>query len=400
MTPKTLSESPHLFQVFRRQPVLFERGRGAWLWDNRGKKYLDFFSGLAVCTLGHAHPAVTKAVTDQTKKLVHTSNVYFTSPQRDLAKVLAERSQGGRVFLCSSGAEANEGALKIARRHGHLTPAGGQDRFEVIVFDNSFHGRTFGALSATAQKKYQEGFGPLLPGFPVARFGDMASVREKWTPLTCAVLVEPIQGEGGVRRARPEFFQELADFCREKNLLLMFDEVQTGMGRTGALFAYQNPAVVPPGVVPDVIAAAKGLANGLPLGAVIATTRVADLLRAGDHASTFGGGPVICRAGLAVLKVLTPALLNRVRRLGGMFQAEFKKWQLHIPHIKDVRGAGLMWGLELDRPGTDVVAACREAGLLVNCTADKVIRLLPPLILTDAEAKRGLNILRAGLTSR
>jgi acetylornithine/succinyldiaminopimelate/putrescine aminotransferase len=255
------TESPYLFKTYRRQPVTFVRGKGPWLWDDRGKKYLDFFSGLAVCNLGHAHPAVAKAISRQAKTLLHTSNLYATEPQRELARELSTRTFGGRVFFANSGAEANEGAIKLARRYGSVTPGPEGPRHEIIVFDHAFHGRTLGALSATPQKKYQEGFGPLLPGFPAASFGDMASVKAQATAKTCAVLVEPIQGEGGVRLAPRDFFRDLADFCKVKGLLLIFDEVQTGMGRTGALFAYQNDGVIPRGVVPDVLTAAKGLAR-------------------------------------------------------------------------------------------------------------------------------------------
>ncbi len=391
------TESPYLFNTYRRQPVTFVRGKGAWLWDDRGKKYLDFFSGLAVCNLGHANPAVAKAVADQAKTLVHTSNIYITLPQRELGRVLIERTFPGKVFFSNSGAEANEGALKLARRFGHLYPGPEGPRYEVVVFDQAFHGRTYGALSATPQKKYQEGFGPLLPGFVVAQFGDIASVRALITSKTCAILLEPIQGEGGVRTAPPAFFDGLSALCKEKNLLLMFDEVQTGMGRTGALFAHQNPAVMPPGVLPDVMTIAKGLANGLPVGAIIARSALADLLHPGDHATTFGGGAVPCRAALAVLKQLTLKTLVRVEKLGRLFREEIDSWKKEMPAIRDVRGAGLMIGIELDRPAADVVKACREAGLLINCTADRVLRLLPPLVLSDQEAKQGLKILRSNL---
>jgi acetylornithine/N-succinyldiaminopimelate aminotransferase len=380
--------SPYLFNVFRRQPVLFTKGKGAYLWDADGRKYLDFFAGLAVVGLGHADARVAAAVAKQAKRLVHTSNLYHTAPQRELAETLSKRTFGGKVFFANSGAEANECAIKLARRHGHLT--GG--RFEIVVFAESFHGRTMGALSATAQKKYQEGFGPLLPGFPVARFGDIASVEAALTAKTCAVLAEPVQGEGGVNTADPAFFRALKALCAKHDLLLIFDEIQTGVGRTGKLFAYENI-----GVTPDVLTVAKGLANGLPIGACLARPEVADLFQPGDHASTFSGGPVVCEAALAVLKALSPKALARVAALGRAFEKAFKDWQRRMPMIRDVRGLGLMWGLELDRPGADAVTACREAGLLVNCTADRVVRLLPPYCLSDKDVSKGLAVLKKAL---
>ena len=395
--PPVFTESPYLFNTYRRQPVTFVRGKGPWLWDDKKKRYLDFFSGLAVCNFGHANRNVARAVAHQVRTLLHTSNLFSTLPQRELAKELSTRTFRGKVFFTNSGAEANEGALKLARRFGFVQPGPDGPRHEVIVFDAAFHGRTFGALSATPQKKYQEGFGPLLPGFSVATFGDMASVKAKLSSRTCAILVEPIQGEGGVRTVPPAFFKELSDLCRANNLLLMFDEVQTGLGRTGTLFAYQNPEIVPAGVVPDVMSIAKGLGNGLPIGAILARTEIADLLHPGDHATTFGGGAVLCQAALAVLHQLTPSLLSDVKRLGTLIRREISGWSNEMPFIKEVRGAGLMIGVELDRPGAAVVPAALKKGLLVNCTADTVIRLLPPFVLSRRETMRGLALLKSVL---
>lgn len=382
-----MPDASALFNVFRRQPVTFVRGEGAYLWDDAGKKYLDFFSGLAVTGLGHAHPAIAAAVAEQARTLLHTSNIYFTEPQLTLARELSARAFG-KVFFTNSGAESNECALKLARRHGHLT--GG--RHEVIVFENAFHGRTFFTLAATPQPKYQQGFGPLPEGFPVAPYGDLAGTARLIGPKTCAILVEPVQGEGGVNTADASFFKGLKDLCKKHNLLLIFDEIQTGLGRTGSLFAYQRL-----GVDPDVLSIAKGLGNGLPVGACLAQNAVADLFKPGDHGSTYSGGAVVCRAALEVLKALTPALLERVRGMGQRFIDEISAWKKEIPAIKNVRGLGLMVGIELDRPGASVVDGCREDGLLVNCTADKVIRLLPPLILSDAQFSDGLAILKKNL---
>jgi acetylornithine/N-succinyldiaminopimelate aminotransferase len=389
------TESPYLFNTYARQPVTFVRGKGPWVWDTEGKRYLDFFSGLAVCNLGHANRLVARAVSHQIRTLVHTSNIYSTAPQRELAKALSTRTFGGKIFLTNSGAEANEGALKLARRFGSVHPGPDGPRHEIIVFDSAFHGRTFGALSATPQKKYHEGFGPLLPGFPVARYGDVESVRSLLSARTCAVLVEPIQGEGGVRTVPPSFFKNLYDLCRGKNVLLMFDEVQTGIGRTGTLFAYQNPEVVSAGVIPDVMSIAKGLANGLPMGAILARGEIADLIRPGDHATTFGGGPVPSQAALAVLNQITPSLLSDVQRLGSLIRKEISGWMKEFSFIKEVRGKGLMIGIELDRPGAEIVQTARKAGLLINCTAGNVIRLLPPFVLTRAQTLRGLKLLKS-----
>lgn len=393
--PTVFTESPYLFNTYARQPVTFVRGKGPWVWDTEGKRYLDFFSGLAVCNLGHANRPVARAVSHQIRTLVHTSNIYSTAPQRELAKVLSTRTFGGKIFLTNSGAEANEGALKLARRFGSVHPGPDGPRHEIIVFDLAFHGRTFGALSATPQKKYHEGFGPLLPGFPVARYGDVESVRSFLSARTCAVLVEPIQGEGGVRTVPPSFFKNLYDLCRERNVLLMFDEVQTGIGRTGTLFAYQNPEVVSAGVIPDVMSIAKGLANGLPMGAILARGEIADLIRPGDHATTFGGGPVPSQAALAVLNQITPSLLSDVQRLGSLIRKEISGWMKEFPFIKEVRGKGLMIGIELDRPGAEIVQTARKAGLLINCTAGNVIRLLPPFVLTREQTLRGLKLLKS-----
>jgi acetylornithine/N-succinyldiaminopimelate aminotransferase len=383
----TAPDADFLFNVFRRQPVMFVKGEGAYLWDDAGKRYLDFFSGLAVCGLGHAHPGVARAVSEQMATLLHTSNLYYTGPQLDLARELTARLFG-RVFFTNSGAESNECALKLARRHGHVT--GG--RHEVIVFENAFHGRTFLTLAATPQPKYQQGFGPLPEGFPVVPYGDLAAAAKAVTPKTCAVLVEPVQGEGGINTADPSFFRGLRELCDKHNLLLIFDEIQTGIGRTGKLFAYERL-----GVVPDVISIAKGLGNGLPIGACVAQEKTADLFKPGDHGSTFSGGAVVCRAALEVLKTLTPEILSRIDALGKRFLEEMSSWKSEIPAIKSVRGLGLMLGVELDRPGAPIVDACREDGLLVNCTAERVIRLLPPFLLTDAQVSEGLGVLKQNM---
>jgi acetylornithine/N-succinyldiaminopimelate aminotransferase len=382
-----VSGDARLFNVFRRQPVTFVKGKGPYLWDEKGRRYLDFFSGLAVAGLGHAHPKVSSAAAAQLRTLVHVSNIYHTRPQVELAQALSKRAFG-KVFFTNSGAESNECALKLARRHGHLT--GG--RFEVVVFENSFHGRTLFTLAATAQKKYQEGFGPMPEGFVSVPYGDAAAAARAAGPKACAVLVEPVQGEGGVHTADASFFRALRALCDERNLLLIYDEIQTGIGRTGKFLAYQRL-----GVAPDVLSIAKGLGNGLPIGACLAKDEVADLFKPGDHGSTFSGGPVVCAAALEVLKALTPAFLSSVEKKGRRMLEEISSWKAGIPAIRSVRGLGMMLGVELDRPGAPVVDACREDGLLVNCTAERVVRLLPPLILSDREVAAGLAILKRNL---
>ncbi|HOW28733.1 MAG TPA: aspartate aminotransferase family protein [Elusimicrobiota bacterium] len=386
--------SPYIFNTYKRQPLRFVRGQGAYLWTDRGEKYLDFFSGLAVCGVGHANPQVAAAVARQAKELIHTSNLYFTVPQEKLAERLSKRTFGGKVFFSNSGAEANECAIKLARRFGHVHNRKGKDRYEIVVFENSFHGRTMATLSATAQKKYQKGFGPLLPGFRTAKRMDLASVKKCLTPRTCAVLIEPIQGEGGVRPADRRFLALLKALCRRHDLLLMFDEVQTGIGRTGYLYAYQCLDVIP-----DVLTSAKGLADGIPIGATLAKPAVADLLKPGDHASTFGGGPVVCAAALAVLDILTPAYLKRIRQTGEEISRRLMEMRSRNPVITDVRGRGLMWGVQLDRPGDAVVPFCRENGLLVNCTAGNVIRLLPPFCVGKKEIDRAMDLIEKAIFS-
>ncbi|MBI3292541.1 MAG: aspartate aminotransferase family protein [Elusimicrobia bacterium] len=387
-------ERQFLFQVYPRQPLVLVRGRGPYVWDDRGRKYLDFFSGLAVCSLGHTPARVTRAIFRQAKQLWHTSNLYYTIPQIRLAQALIAKTFPGRVFFSNSGAEANECALKLVRRWGQ--PATGdwkggstQTRSEVITFHRSFHGRTLGTLSATGQIKFQRGFHPLLPGFRYARLNDVASVEQVMTPQTCAILVEPIQGEGGVVPATPEFLQALRRLADRHRLLLIFDEIQTGVGRTGTFYAFQQL-----GVKPDIVTLAKGLGGGLPIGATVATPAVADLFGIGDHASTFGGNPVVCAGALEVLRTLTPAFLARVRKMGQRLLTELQKLPAEFPVIREIRGRGLMLGLELTIEGTPLVDACRARGLLINCVQERVLRLLPPLTIGEPEIRAAVQILR------
>jgi acetylornithine aminotransferase len=377
--------------TYGRQPLVLVRGEGCRVWDEAGKSYLDFVAGLAVCNLGHAHPAVARAAAAQLGKLVHVSNLYYTTPQIELAEDLVHLTFADRVFFCNSGAEAIEAAIKLSRRWAaaHFGPG----KHRIVCMANSFHGRTLGALSATGQEKFWQGFEPLLPGFAFVPFNDMERLEAAVDDSVCAVMLEPIQGEGGVKPADPDFLAAVRRLCNERNVLLVFDEVQTGLGRTGRLFAHERF-----GVAPDVMAIAKALANGLPMGALLAKDEVAQAFVPGSHASTFGGGPVIAAAARAALEILSdPDFLASVREKGEYLREQLRQIQSRFPAIQEVRGVGLMWGFDLNTEGAPVVAACRERGLLVNCTQNTVIRLLPPLTIEKAELDEGLAILTAAL---
>ncbi len=382
-------ERKSIFQTYRRQPIVLDKAKGSWVWDASGKKYLDFFSGLAVNNLGHCHPAVVKAATAQLKKLIHASNVYYTQPQILLAKELVARSFPGQVFFCNSGAEANECAFKLARRWGQS-----YNRTEVISFDNSFHGRTMAAVTLTGQTKYQSGFAPLTEKVVYARWNDLDSVNRLVTEKTAAIFIEPVQGEGGVNVADRFFLKALRALATRKNLLLVFDEVQCGMGRTGSLFAFQQYEVEP-----DVLCLAKGLGGGLPIGAVVAKPEISAMFSAGDHASTFGGNPVVAAAALAVLKTLSPAFLQAAKPRSEALLAGLKAIQKDFPSlVKEVRGMGFMLGMELNVLGGPFVDDCRQKGLLINCTHDTVLRIVPPLTVSGPEIASGLKILRQVFT--
>ncbi len=376
-----------VMQTYGRQPLVLVKGEGCRVWDDAGREYLDFVAGLAVCNLGHAHPRVARAAAEQLTTLVHVSNLYYTPPMVELAEALVAHTFADRVFFCNSGAEAVEGLIKLCRRWSREKHGPGRHR--IICMLNSFHGRTLGALSATGQEKFQQGFEPLLPGFAFVPFNDLAALEAAVDEATCAVLLEPIQGEGGVNVPDPEYLPGVRRLCDRFGLLLALDEVQTGMGRTGRLFAHEHF-----GVVPDVLATAKGLANGLPMGALLSTEEVAKAFVPGTHASTFGGGPVIAQAALTVVQTLTaPGFLATVREKGEYLEKRLTDLARRFPVITRVRGLGLMWGLELSREGAPLVAAARERGLLINCTQGNVIRLLPPLIIAREELDRGLELL-------
>jgi acetylornithine aminotransferase len=377
--------------TYGRQPLVLVQGEGCRVWDEAGKAYLDMVAGLAVCNLGHAHPEVAKAAAAQLNQLVHVSNLYYTTPQIELAEALVNLTFADRVFFCNSGAEAMEGAIKLSRRYA--AERFGLGRHRIVCMTNSFPGRTLGALSATGQEKFWQGFAPLLPGFVFVPFNDFAALEAAVDHTVCAVMLEPIQGEGGVNLADPEYLAAVRRLCNEKETLLVFDEVQTGLGRTGRLFAHERF-----GVAPDILAMAKALANGLPMGALLAREEVARAFTPGSHASTFGGGPVIAAAAKVALELLSaPEFLAAVREKGAYLENRLQELKARFSAIQAVRGVGLMWGFELDREGAPVVAACRERGLLVNCTQGNVIRLLPPLIIDKAELDEGLDLLTAAL---
>jgi len=380
-----------VMNTYGRQPLVLVKGQGCRVWDDTGTEYLDCVAGLAVVNLGHAHPAVAKAAAAQLSQLVHVSNIYYTTPMVELAEALVRLSFADRVFFANSGAEVNEGAIKLVRRYSR--ERFGEGRHRIICMENSFHGRTLGALSATGQSKFWQGFDPLLPGFSFVPFNDLEAVANAVDHTVCAVMLEPIQGEGGVCLPSPDYLPGLRRLCDEKGLLLILDEIQTGLGRTGTLFAQENF-----GITPDVMTLAKALANGLPMGALLATAEVAGAFVPGTHASTFGAGPVVAAAANAALNLLSaPEFLAGVRERGVFLSKRLAALQEEIPVIKEVRGLGLMWGLELTQEGAPVVAACRERGLLLNCTQGNVMRLLPPLIITPQELDAALAILRDAL---
>lgn len=362
--------------TYRRLPVTFTHGEGAWLWDEAGKRYLDALSGIAVCGLGHAHPAVRDALCEQAGSLIHTSNLYQIAAQTELGARLTACAGMDRVFFGNSGAEANEAAIKLARLHGHHR---GIERPAILVMENSFHGRTLATLSATGNRKVQAGFEPLVQGFVRVPYNDLGAVETAAANRQdiVAVLVEPIQGEGGINIPAPDYLPRLRAICDRQGWLLMLDEIQTGMGRTGRLFAHQHT-----GIQPDVMTLAKGLANGVPIGACLARGVAATVLGPGSHGSTFGGNPLACRAASAVLATLEgEGLVDRATHLGNQIKTSLRQALARQPGVRDIRGLGLMIGIELDRPCAELVGQALAAGLLINVTADRVIRLLPPLIL-------------------
>ena len=371
-------------------PIVFERGEGVWLVDREGTRYLDFVAGIAVCALGHAHPRLTEALRDQVGRLLHISNMYFNEPQIELMEMLTERSFADRVFFCNSGAEANEAAFKLARRYQHAV-AQRPGKTRIVSMKQSFHGRTLAAITATGQPKYHDGFAPLVPDFDYIPFNDLDALKASITDETAAVIVEPIQGEGGVRPARAEYLQALRDLCDQVGALLIFDEVQTGVGRTGSYFAYQHF-----GVTPDIMTLAKGLGGGVPLGATLATEEVWKGWKRGSHASTFGGNPLVTRAATVVLDEIEAAqLLANATARGEQLQAGLRELAEQFPVITEVRGVGLMVGAECGEHASTLAGLARDEGLLINTAGGHTLRFVPPLIITEDDVDEALSRLRS-----
>jgi acetylornithine aminotransferase len=372
---------PHVMPTYARLPVAFTRGEGVWVWDTQGKRYLDCLSGIAVTGIGHNHPRLTRAIAEQAGRMLHASNLYHIPEQEALAAKLCDVSGMDSIFFCNSGCEANEAAIKLARLHGHQR---GVETPAIVVMEKAFHGRTMATLSATGSRKVQAGFEPLLSGFVRVPYDDPAALQSigESNRNVVAVLVEPVQGEGGVNVPDDGYLAHLREVCDRHGWLLMLDEVQTGMARTGKWFAYQHT-----GMAPDVVTLAKGLGNGLPIGACLARGPAAQIFKAGNHGSTFGGNPLVSVAALTTLQIIDDeGLVAHAGKLGAFVQDHFRSALASQRGVKNIRGRGLMMGIELDRPCGSLVQAGLDAGYLINVTADTVVRLLPPLIMSEAEA--------------
>ncbi|MFM7848735.1 MAG: aspartate aminotransferase family protein [Rubrivivax sp.] len=386
--PAVTRPMPHVMNTYGRLPIALSRGKGCWVWDTEGRRYLDALGGIAVNTLGHGHPKLVPALQDQVARLIHSSNYYEVPLQEQLAAMLCELSGLDSVFFCSTGLEANEGALKIARKYGHDR---GIARPEVIVYEKAFHGRSIATLSATGNPKVQKGFEPLVEGFVRVPLNDLAAVEEvaRSHPNVVAVFLETIQGEGGINPSRWEYLQGLRRLCDERGWLLMLDEVQCGIGRTGKWFAHQWA-----GVVPDVMPLAKGLGSGVPVGAVVTGPRACNVLGPGNHGTTFGGNPLAMRAGVETLRIMREdGVMENAAVVGARLKSGLERELGSVPGVKEIRGAGLMLGIELERPCGALLGRAATAGLMISVTADSVIRLVPPLILSADEADQVVAIL-------
>lgn len=387
---KLIDESNlYIMNTYKRFPIVLRKGRGMKVWSTDGKEYLDFVGGVAVNILGHCHPKVVIAIQKQAQRLLHVSNYYHIGPQIRLAKLLVQHTFADKVFFCNSGAEANEAAIKLARKYSkeNVNP----DRFEIITAENSFHGRTLAALTATGQEKFQKGFEPLVPGFKHVPFNDVDAIGQAITMNTCAIMLEPVQGEGGVKIPDPDYLKEVRKICDENSLLLILDEVQTGMGRTGKFFAYEHF-----GITPDIMTIAKGLGGGVPIGAMLATDKVALAFQPGTHASTFGGNPLVCAAAVTTIETLLEDgfILDQCNRMSEYMKERLINLREKFPHlIADIRGLGLLIGMELTRECEPLVKACLEMGVLVNCAAGNVLRFIPPLIVQKKDIDHLINVL-------
>lgn len=386
MNTKTIinTNNEYTLQTYTQTPLVLVKGRGAKVWDAEGNEYLDFFPGWAVSGIGHCHPTVTKAIKAQADKIMHVSNNYYNELQGELAKRIVKNSFPGRVFFGNSGAEANECAIKLARKYGSKTK-----RYEIITMTDSFHGRTMATLAATGQDKVKIGFEPLVEGFRHVPFNDLAAVKSALTGKTVAVMLEPIQGEGGINVADKEYISGLRKLCDEKDMLLIFDEIQTGMGRCGKMFCYQKF-----GVEPDVMTLAKSLGSGVPIGAAAVAERVSRILPPSSHASTFGGSPICCSAAIATFDVIKDEkLLANAVKMGGYIKSGIEKLKKKYSFIKDIKGMALMIGVQLDIEGTGIYEECLKERLLINCTQKSILRIMPPLVITEKEADRAISIL-------
>jgi len=381
------NEKNYLMQTYTRPAIVLDKGEGMKVWDLEGKQYYDFIGGIAVNALGYSHPKLVQAIKNQAEKLIHCSNLYYSEPQIILAQILVEFSCGDKVFFGNSGAEVNEGAIKLAVKY---FKGQNKDKHKIIYMKNSFHGRTIGTLAVTGKYKYHKDYLPLLPKFKQAIFNDLNSVKEAVDDQVAAIMVEPIQGEGGINIASKEFIEGLRELCNKKGMLLIFDEIQCGLGRTGKVFAYQYF-----NVEPDILTLAKSLGGGLPIGALIAKEKVASSFKPGDHGTTFGGNPVACAAAIANLKILQEEdLFRKCQKKGEYFKAKLEGLKEKYPEkIEEVRGLGLMVGMELKEEGQDIIKKCVEEGVLINCTAKKVLRFLPSLIVEEKEIDYLIEIL-------
>ena len=380
----------YIMHTYGRFPLILEHGEGVYLYDEKGKKYLDMYAGIAVNALGYAHPTLTAALQEQVEKMMHVSNYYYTKNLIEASKLLVENSPFDKVFFCNSGAEANEGALKLAKKYGKLKS---EDKVQIIAMKKSFHGRTHGALAVTGQEKYQKSFMPLIPNVSYADYNDIDSLKAIMSDKTCAVILEVIQGEGGIIPGDPAYLQAVEALCKANDALLIVDEVQTGIGRTGTLFAFEQF-----GINPDIVTMAKGLGAGVPIGAMACTSK-ADVLVPGDHASTFGGNPLVTAAAKVVLKELTVNhLLDHVKEVGAYLKGELLKLQKEFDCIKEVRGFGMMLGMELTLPALKVEKKCMDKGMLVVGAGEKVVRFVPPLIIEKAHVDEAIAILKSVLS--
>jgi predicted acetylornithine/succinylornithine family transaminase len=384
----------YIMATYKRFPIVLVKGQGTRVWDSNGKEYLDFVAGIAVCSLGHSHPKVAEAIKRQVEILTHVSNLYYIEPQIHVARMLVENSFADKVFFCNSGAEANEAAIKLARKCAHENMAG--EKYELITMQDSFHGRTLATVTATGQTKFQIGFSPLPEGFKYVPFNDIPALEEAITEHTCGIMLEPIQGEGGVKIPDDDYLRKVRKICDDRGLLMILDEVQVAMGRTGTLFAYEYYKVKP-----DIVTLAKAVGNGFPVGVMMATESAASVFQPGNHASTFGGNPLAMAASLATLNtIMNGGVLDNVKKVGPYFMKRLHELKKTRPVMKDIRGRGLIIGVEMTIEGADIVKKCMDKGLLINCTGGNVLRFVPPLIITEKDVDVAIDVLSEVLKNK